>query len=105
MPQLTTDGNALQIQYGLFEKLMLHIWATSMYEPDSEEVLLQAFRALDPEGHGYLEEQVIREILTEGENPFSEKEVSEMLAVARDSQTGLIHYEEYVSYMVSQRDL
>lgn len=104
LPQLIQDGDALHISYPPFEKLMLQIFADQLYEPDSEEVLLQAFRALDPEGKNYVEEDVMRDALMEGEYGFNEKEIEAFLAIAKDPQTGLIHYEDYITYVVNQRD-
>jgi len=50
-----------------FESLMLRVLLERLYEPDSEEMILQAFRVLDPENRGYIEEHTMHELLTENE--------------------------------------
>jgi calmodulin len=71
-----------------------------MYEPDSEETLLQAFKVLDPEGRGYIDEATIIDALTSDDYGFRDKELEEFMRVAKDLDTGYIHYEDYVSTLV-----
>ncbi len=50
-----------------FESMMLRVLLDRLYEPDSEEMILQAFKVLDPENRGYIEEHTMHELLTENE--------------------------------------
>ena len=57
------DVTTKTISYDKFEAKMLQIIVDGVYEPDSEEKMLQAFRFLDPEGNGYIEHSVMRDML------------------------------------------
>jgi hypothetical protein len=50
-----------------FEQLMLRVMVERLYEPDSEEMILQAFKVLDPEHRGYIDEATLHELLTGNE--------------------------------------
>ena len=54
---------------------MVRVLVEKNYEPDTEEVILQAFKVLDPDNQGYIDEDTIVELLTENEWAFREKEV------------------------------
>ena len=70
------------------------------YDPDGPEVLLAAFKALDPEGTGYIDAEIMKTMLMEhGDPPFREKEVEALLKAAVDKDTGRIYYEDYVGLM------
>jgi len=84
-----------------FEPLMLRVLLERLYEPDSEELILQAFRVLDPENRGYLDEHTMHELLTENEWAFRDKEIEDFMRVAKDPDTNYIHYEDYVSMLSS----
>lgn len=80
------------VRYERFEEVVLRLMDSHEFDPDGSEVLMAAFRALDPEAKGYIEADRMRALLqTMGEPPFSEKEVDAFLKVAveRDpSSTG-----------------
>jgi Ca2+-binding EF-hand superfamily protein len=84
-----------------FEPLMLRVLLERLYEPDSEELILQAFRVLDPENRGYIDEHTMHELLTENEWAFRDKEIEDFMRVAKDPDTNYIHYEDYVSMLSS----
>ena len=69
---------------------MLEILAEGDWEPDSEEVLLQAFRVFDEDGKGYIEANRLREALITKGTPFREKEIDAFLSAmeARDRGGG-----------------
>lgn len=76
------------VRYERFEEVVLRLMDSHEFDPDGSEVLMAAFRALDPEARGYIEADRMRALLqTMGEPPFSEKEVDAFLKVAveRDS--------------------
>jgi len=101
LPQLCADGDSLNIKFRTFEPLMLRVMVEQHYEADTEETLLQAFRTLDPEGRQYIDEATMMEFLTEGEFGFKEKEIEDFMRVAKDPETGLIHYEDYIALLTS----
>jgi Ca2+-binding EF-hand superfamily protein len=82
-----------------FELYMLRVILEHLYEPDSEEVVLRAFRVLDPENKGYINEATMRELLTSNEWAFKEKELEDFMRVAKDPDTNYIHYEDYVTLL------
>lgn len=67
---------------------------------DDYHRLLRAFRALDHEGHGYLEMDRMREIMASQGEPLNEEELSSMMAAACDSN-GRIHYEDYAHLLTT----
>ena len=71
------------MKYERFEPKMLEILAEGDWEPDSEEVLLQAFRVFDEEGKGFIESNRLREALITKGTPFREKEIDAFLSVRR----------------------
>jgi len=99
LPQIQDDELVTHVKYDRFERMMLRILAEQEYEPDSEEVLMQAFRILDPEEKGYLTEERMVELLTSNEWAFREKEIKDFLSVARDHESGFMKYAEYVEIM------
>jgi len=102
-PTQNQPGNSSSgvVKWPRFESFMLRVFLDRLYEPDSEETLLQAFRTLDPEGKGYLDETTLIELLSENEWAFRDKEMEDFLRVAKDPDTGYIHYEDYVAMMDS----
>ena len=82
---------------------MLEILAAGDWEPDSEDVLLQAFRVFDPEGNGYIEAHRMRDLLITKGTPFREKEIDAFMSVAKDLETGHIYYEDYVAHLTADQ--
>ena len=78
---------------------MLRVMVERNFEPDSEETILQAFRVLDPDNRGYIDEDTLVEMLTENEWTFRDKEIEDFLRVAKDPDTGYIHFEDYVTLL------
>jgi Ca2+-binding EF-hand superfamily protein len=67
LPNLQDDEETSVVKYERFEPFMLRVLMERAYEPDSEEVILQAFKILDLETKGYIDEQSMIELLTENE--------------------------------------
>jgi Ca2+-binding EF-hand superfamily protein len=88
-----------QVKYELFEPKMLEMLAEGTWEPDSEDALLNAFKAFDPEGKGYIEASKLREALITKGTPFREKEIAAFLEVAKDEESGHVFYEDYVALL------
>ncbi|CAM9461904.1 unnamed protein product [Chrysoparadoxa australica] len=102
LPELQEDNPSSQyIDYERFEDKMLEILVSREWQPDQEEVLLQAFRALDHEGIGYIETSRMRELLMTKGTPFREKEIESFMTVAKDAETGHIYYEDYVALLTA----
>ncbi|KAL1517864.1 hypothetical protein ABEB36_001572 [Hypothenemus hampei] len=70
------------------------------YEPASPEVLLEAFRTLDPEQQGYLTKEHMSTLMTQDGEPFNQDELAEMLEIAIDPQTHTIPYEYYINQLM-----
>ncbi|XP_050294160.1 dynein regulatory complex protein 8 isoform X2 [Anthonomus grandis grandis] len=70
------------------------------YEPASPESLLEAFRVLDPEEHGFLTKEYISTLMTQDGEPFNQDELDEMLEIAIDPQTQTIPYEYYINQLM-----
>ena len=75
LPDMMEDEPTAFVTYERFEAKMLEILASGEWEPDSEDVLLQAFRVFDPEGNGYIEAHRMRDLLITKGTPFREKEI------------------------------
>lgn len=101
LPDMMEDEPSAFVKYERFEPKMLEILAEGEWEPDSEEVLLQAFRVFDEEGKGYIDAARFREALISKGTPFREKEIDAFMSVAKDPETGHIYYEDYVSSLTS----
>lgn len=101
LPKLAEEEEAKQIKYSRFEPFMVKTMVERNYEPDNEDVLLQAFKVLDPQNKEYIEDTVMVEYLTSNEWGFRDKEKDEFLKLARDEKTSFIHYEDYIMLLTS----
>lgn len=61
---------------------------------DDYHSLLRAFRALDPEGKGYIEVETLRQALSGSGEPMTEDEMKKMVEYCVDS-SGRVNYEDY----------
>lgn len=100
LPQMQDDEPTGFVSYQKFEKKMLQILATKELDPDSGDVLLQAFRTIDTENTGYISADLMEELLTTRGTPFRPKELESFLMVAKDPETGNIYYEDYVAELM-----
>lgn len=53
-------------------------------------------QTLDPDNKGYIEAEKLRNLLTTHGERFSQEEIDDFLSFASDSESGLMHYEDYV---------
>lgn len=70
--------------------------------------IVRAFRALDPEGTGFIDAQRLRSLLTSDSCPdaLSDSEAAVMAAFAADKKSGAIDYEAYALKLATDgRDL
>lgn len=84
------------VRYERFEEVVQRLLESREFAPDGPEVLLAAFRALDPEGKGFINSDRMRELLGTSEPPLSEKELDSFLKVAEEAESRRVYYEEYV---------
>ena len=103
LPHLADDENSGFVSYEKFERKMLSILANREYEPDTIDVLLQAFRTIDTRLDGFIPADELETLLSQRGIEFRPKEIESFLAVAKDPETGNIYYEDYCALLVSQR--
>ena len=72
-------------------------------DPDSGDMLLQAFRTIDSDNTGYISAEVVEELLTTRGTPFRPKELEAFMLVAKDAETGNIYYEDYVALLMKNQ--
>ena len=89
------------IDYNKFEKKALELLASKQHEPDSAEVLLQAFRTIDTENKGNISGEILETLLTSKGTGFRPKEVEQFLTLAKDPETGTIYYEDYIAELMN----
>eukprot|EP00933_Yihiella_yeosuensis_P078330 TRINITY_DN8966_c1_g1_i1.p1 TRINITY_DN8966_c1_g1~~TRINITY_DN8966_c1_g1_i1.p1 ORF type:complete len:192 (-),score=50.68 TRINITY_DN8966_c1_g1_i1:126-701(-) len=106
IPELLDDdpGRDGLVSFEAFEKMMLRFLSEHVYDPDDSETLLAAFRVLDPEGRGYIDSNMMHEMLStnaaKAADGFRERETSDFLEYAKDkesSESSRIYYEDYVA--------
>eukprot|EP00798_Chlamydomonas_sp_ICE-L_P027767 gene27767-7407_t len=61
---------------------------------DDYHTLLRSFRAFDPEGKGYIEQEQFKGMLSSRGEPMTEEELNRMFAFSADDN-GRIFYEDY----------
>lgn len=95
--QLTEECRGREISYEAFEKLMLKCLMDHAYDPDDQTVLMAAFRAMDPEGRGFVEVETLRDWLSAGHLGLREKELNEFVDFAKDAdEPDKVFYEDYL---------
>ena len=90
--QLEEEEPSDFIRYQKFEPYMLNIMMKKEYEPAAPEQLHQAFRVLDPQLKGYIELDVMRELMLHKGIGFRDPQEIDPpvcgLAAVADSETG-----------------
>lgn len=104
LPEVQDDEPTGFVSYQKFEKKMLSILATKECDPDSGDVLLQAFRTIDTDNTGYLSSELLEELLTTRGTPFRPKELETFMMTAKDPETGNIYYEDYVALLMKNNN-
>ena len=97
LPELLDDEQSGFVTYKKFEKKMLQILASKECDPDSGDLLLQAFRFIDKENAGFISGDLLEELLVTKGAPFRPKELESFLQVAKDPISGNIYYEDYIA--------
>ena len=70
-------------------------------EIDTKEEICRAFKAFDNKGHGTIPIEELRYILTNLGEALTEEEVDELIKQADHNKDGKVHYEEFVTKMMS----
>ena len=83
---------------------MLQLLATKELEPDSGDILLQAFRTIDTNNTGYITADTMEELLTTKGTQFRPKELESFFLVAKDPDTGHIFYEDYIALLTKNQN-
>lgn len=103
--EMQNDEPTAFVTYAKLKSVMLRLMKTREWDPDPEDVLLQAFRTLDKENKGYIEWDKMKEILTTTENyAFREKECEQFQRVAMDMDSGNVYYEDYVALIAANEN-
>mmetsp|Transcript_21659 Transcript_21659/g.31522 ORF Transcript_21659/g.31522 Transcript_21659/m.31522 type:complete len:163 (+) Transcript_21659:162-650(+) len=102
LPEMQDDEPSGFVQYSKFEKVMLRILASKECEPDSGDLLLQAFRTIDTNNTGFISADVLEDLLTAKGTPFRPKELEQFFQIAKDPETGNVYYEDYIALMTKK---
>lgn len=111
LPQLSDDEEKDFVTYDRFEMFMLKVIIQRLFEPDSTETVLQAFKVkhivkmvetisetcvkvLDAEDKGFLSENQLIAAMISNDYGFRDKEIEDFLRVAKDPDTGHIFYQD-----------
>ncbi len=103
LPEMQDDEPTGFVSYQKFEKKMLQILASKEWDPDSGDVLLQAFRTIDTENTGFISSDLLEELLSTKGTPFRPKELESFMMIAKDPETGNIYYEDYVALLMKSQ--
>ena len=94
--ELQNESKDGSVPYTVFERVMLRLLSDHEYVPDEESTIIEAFRAIDTEGNGWVDVELVKEYLTAGNTGFREKEINEFVEYAKDrEEPSRIYYEDY----------
>ncbi|KAM9382899.1 LOW QUALITY PROTEIN: dynein regulatory complex protein 8 [Phaethornis superciliosus] len=104
LAKVEDDPSSGYIHLENFLPVMTKVLLNRSYQPIPEDVLLHAFEALDENKSGYITKEDLVKYLTEEGNmtcePFTQKEMEDMLSTALDPETNTAHYRHYISKMI-----
>lgn len=95
------DSSREKVPYLRLEAVILQLIRDNpdILKRDTEEMLVRAFKAFDPEGKGYIDAEELRSVLTSRGEPFTEEEMkgkNGILPFAAHDK-GVVYYEELAS--------
>ncbi len=103
LPAMQDDEPTKLVSYKKFERKMLQILASREWEPDSEDLILQAFRTIDSANQGFISSDVMEELLVSKGTAFRPEELESFMLAARDNETKNIYYEDYVASLQKKK--
>ncbi|KAK0152231.1 Dynein regulatory complex protein 8 [Merluccius polli] len=83
-----------------FLPTMSKILMEHKFPPIPEDMLLTAFEVLDQQKKGYMEPDELTNYMRQGDEPFTQQEMEEMLSSAVDSDSNVVYYKDFVSMMI-----
>uniref|UniRef100_A0A1A8EUU8 EF-hand calcium binding domain 2 n=1 Tax=Nothobranchius korthausae TaxID=1143690 RepID=A0A1A8EUU8_9TELE len=90
------EGSSGYVHLDTFLPVMTKVLLEHRFPPIPVEHILRAFEVLDKENKGHLEEGELTKYMTEEGEPFTNKEMEEMLAVLLNNKKGLVYYRDAV---------
>ena len=90
LPSLIDPKNAGFVSYRTLEARLLGLIASNECEPNTADVLMQAFRSIDTENTGIISADVLEEMLTTKGSPFRPRELESFLEATKDAE-GNVH--------------
>ena len=90
------DAGSSKIDFSSF----LYIASRHSREVDPEQELVDAFRVFDKDGTGKLKTDIIRKILRNLRQPFTEDQIAELLGQASIDSQDCIKYKNFVKVML-----
>lgn len=101
------DGSANAtgyVEYQHFEDVMLDLLTARRGEfaRDNEQTIARAFRAFDPHGHGFVEAEHLKKLLTTRGDAFDDAEVEAMMEAALEPGSNeKIYYDDFAAILAS----
>ena len=83
---------------------MLEALKSKEFEPAPAEHLLAAFKLLDPDGKGYIQEDVLRNLLTTKGIKFEAEQYKDFKTYAIDKTGQYFYYEDYVAKLMDENE-
>lgn len=102
MPQIRDDLDFNHIKFVDLERFMLRALTKKLYEPDSEETILDAFRTLFPNTSDVSANE-LQKVLMENEDPtddsipLNDNEFEVFMQFACENETRRVRYTDYVN--------
>ena len=101
------DGSAL-ISVERFENIMAQalVEKKTEFQRDDYHRLIRAFRAFDTDQKGWINADLMKNLMLSRGDQFTADEVNHLLSVAVDEDTGKIYYEDYAMLLATDgRDI
>ena len=83
-------------------KEFFDVFSKRMNDPDTENVLIEAFKIFDKDGNGVISSKELRNVMQVLGESLSEEECEEMIKEADIDGDGYINYDEFVNFVMSK---
>lgn len=107
LPEMQDHEPTGFVSYKNFERKMLQLLLAKPprpYAPDSQMVLLQAFRTIDTNNTGYISAEMLEDLLTTKGTFFRPKELENFMLAAKEPDSGNIYYEDYIALLCKTQE-